>query len=320
MELRIRFVILFLVLFIGCGESGRATQSVPPIPVVTYTPGEIVSDIDNRIQYYVGNTPIIITVPHDGIIMPTTIPERTGDVKKAENTLRITEYFYNAFVGNGSTGLYPHIIINNIHRSRLDPDTGIEVGAQNNYAAGYFNRYHNYIQVAIDSTEANFGIGILVNLSGHENDNNNFIELGYLLSKEDLSKSDANIESYETKSSLNAISSVSDARFSETVRGFDSMGKKIMEMNCCKPIYYTFNVTPSPSFPSPESESYNPGGYTVSKYANTGTSNISTIEFSTPYDGHRDDPYGYIALGTMLSESIQYLLELSTGISLSINQ
>ncbi len=90
-------------------------------------------------------------------------------------------------------------------------------------------------------------------------------------------------------------------------------------MNCCKPIYYTFNVIPSPLFPSPQSESYNPGGYTVSKYANNGTSNISTIEFSTPYNGHRDDQYAYIAMGRMLSESIQYLFELSTGISLGIN-
>ena len=73
MELRFKVVILFLFFIIGCGESGRASQSVAPIPIVTYTPGEIVSDIDNHIQYYVGNTPIIITVPHDGDIIPTTI-------------------------------------------------------------------------------------------------------------------------------------------------------------------------------------------------------------------------------------------------------
>ena len=93
----------------------------------------------------------------------------------------------------------------------------------------------------------------------------------------------------------------------------------MMELNCCKPIYYTFDVTPSPSFPYPESDSYNPGGYTVNKYANTGTSNISTVEFSTPYNGHRDSPYGYIALGTLLVESIQHCYELSTGMSLGIN-
>jgi len=111
---------LILLLFISCGDSNRATQSVLPTPVVTYTPGEIVSDLGGHIQYYVGNTPIIITVPHDGDIMPPSIPDRTGNIKKAENTLGIAEYFYNTFTSNGSSGLYPHIIINNINRSRLD--------------------------------------------------------------------------------------------------------------------------------------------------------------------------------------------------------
>ena len=118
---------LLLLLFISCGDSNRATQSVLPTPVVTYTPGEIVSDLGGHIQYYVGNTPIIITVPHDGDIMPPSISDRTGETKKAENTLGIAEYFYNTFTSNGANGLYPHIIINNVNRSRLDPDASIEI-------------------------------------------------------------------------------------------------------------------------------------------------------------------------------------------------
>ena len=318
MVLRTRFTTLFILLiFISCSDSNRATQSVLPTPIVTYTPGEIVSDIDGRIQYYVGNTPIIITVPHDGEEMPSTIPERSGgELKRAENTLGIAEYFYNSFIGNGTTGLYPHIIINNVNRSRLDPDTTSEIGAQNNYSLAYYNRYHNYIQVAIDSTNANFGVGILVNLSGHSNDDNDFIELGYLLSKNDLDSSDSLLDNMSNKSSLNAVANLSDSRFSETVRGFDSIGKKMMDLNCCKPIYYTFDVTPSIQYPSPQSENYNSGGYTVSRYSSSGESNISGVEFVTPYDGHRDSPYGYIALGTMLLESVDHLFELSTGTSL----
>ena len=310
---------ILLIFFTACGDSGRATQSELPTPVVTYTPGEIMSDIDGYIQYYVGNTPIIITVPHDGDSIPTTIPARTGDVTKAENTLGIAEYFYNSFTSNGANGLYPHIIINNINRSRLDPDLNIEAGAQSNYASGYYNRYHNYIQTAIDSANTNFGIGVLVNLSAHKNDDNGYVELGYLLSKDDLNSSDSYLNNLSSQSSLNAISTLSDAELSETIRGFDSIGKKMMELNCCKPVYYSFDVTPSTSFPSPQSEDYNAGGYTVSRYADIGSSNISTIEFSTPYTGHRDSPYGYIALGTMLVESLQYFYELSTGMSLGIN-
>ena len=312
-------LILLLLFFIGCGDSNRATQSVLPTPVVTYTPGEIVSDLGGNIQYYVGNTPIIITVPHDGDIMPTSIPDRTGEIKKAENTLGIAEYFYNSFTSNGSNGLFPHIIINNINRSRLDPDASIEIGAQNNNAIAHYNRYHNYIQAAVDSTEANFGVGILVNLSAHKDDNNGVVEIGYLISKDDLNNSNAYIDNLASQSSISAISAISNAQFSDSVRGFDSMGKKMMELNCCKPIYYTFDVTPSPTIPAPQSDDYNPGGYTVSRYSNNVNSSMGAIEFSTPYIDHRDSPYGYIALGTMLVETVVQFYELSTGTSLGIN-
>ena len=310
---------LLLLLFISCGDSNRATQSVLPTPVVTYTPGEIVSDLGGHIQYYVGNTPIIITVPHDGDIMPPSISDRTGETKKAENTLGIAEYFYNTFTSNGANGLYPHIIINNVNRSRLDPDASIEIGAQSNNAVTYFNRYHSYIQAAVDSTEANFGVGILVNLSAHKDDDNDVVEIGYLISKNDLNNSNAYIENLASQSSISVISSVSNAQFHDSVRGFDSVGKKMMELNCCKPIYYTFDVSPSPTFPAPQSDDYNPGGYTVSRYGGSGNSSMSAIEFSTPYTDHRDSPYGYIALGTMLVESIVTFYELSTGTSLGIN-
>ncbi len=316
-QLLIRTFFILTVFLIGCSDSNRAGQSELPIPDVTYIAGEVTSDKDGLIEYYVGNTPIIITIPHDGSIVPTSMSARTGDIRKAENTLGIAQYFYNSFINN-SNGLYPHMIVNNINRSRLDPDENIEVGAQDNYAISYFNQYHNYIEVAIDSIAANYGIGMLVNLSAHENNDNDYIEIGYLLSKDDLDNSDANLDNFSSQSSIYAISSMSDSQFSESIRGFDSIGKKMMDLNCCKPIYYTFDVTPSPSFPSPQSEDYNSGGYTVSRYANS-KDILSTIEFVTPFNGHRDSPYAYIALGTMLVTSIQHFYELSTGMSLGIN-
>ena len=116
MELRTKIILLFLFLFIGCGESGRATQSVLPTPEVKYTPGDIITDSQGYISYRVGNMPIIITVPHDGTLAPSTFPDRTGSSARAENTRKVAEqfaYFFNA----NSNGLYPHIIYNNISRT-----------------------------------------------------------------------------------------------------------------------------------------------------------------------------------------------------------
>ena len=60
MELRTKIILLFLFLFIGCGESGRATQSVLPTPDVKYTPGDIITDSQGYISYRVGNTPTLL--------------------------------------------------------------------------------------------------------------------------------------------------------------------------------------------------------------------------------------------------------------------
>ena len=54
----------------------------------------------------------------------------------------------------------------------------------------------------------------------------------------------------------------------------------MMELNCCKPIYYTFDVTPSPSIPAPQSDEYIPGGYTVSRFGGSGNTSISTTTVS----------------------------------------
>ena len=86
MELRTKTLLLFLLLFIGCGDSDRATQSVLPTPEVIYTPGEVVTDSQGYVSYRVGNTPIIITVPHDGTLTPSTFPDRSGATTRAENT------------------------------------------------------------------------------------------------------------------------------------------------------------------------------------------------------------------------------------------
>ena len=160
--------IIFLVLFlISCGENNRATQSTVPTPVVIYTPGDLVSDGQGYIQYRVGNTPVIITVPHDGTLVPSNMADRMGDTERAVNTRKVAEQFAVFFNAN-SNGLFPHIIYNNLSRTKLDPDANLMDGAQgNSYANQSYGTYHSYLQTAIDSVEANFDAGLLLNLVEH---------------------------------------------------------------------------------------------------------------------------------------------------------
>ena len=316
MELRTKIILLFLFLFIGCGESGRATQSVLPTPEVTYTPGDIITDSQGYISYRVGNMPIIITVPHDGTIAPSTFPNRTGSSARAENTRKVAEqfaYFFNA----NSNGLYPHIIYNNISRSKLDPDLNQMDGAQgNSYANLSYGTYHSFLQTAIDSVEAYFDAGILLNLVEH-NHSNQKVELGYLLSASDLDLTNLQLNSYSAQSSVSQIADISTSSFAEVIRGYNSLGTLIVGRSyTSNDVAYSFEAVPTLDNPTIGSTDYSSGGYTIAQYGSSNGGKINGIDVATPFAGFRDNANAYRALAVILEESVKIFYQENLGVIL----
>ena len=315
MELRTK-IILLLFLFIGCGESGRATQSVLPTPEVKYTPGDVITDSQGYISYRVGNTPIIITVPHDGTLTPSTFPDRTGSSVRAENTRKVAEqfaYFFNA----NSNGLYPHIIYNNISRSKLDPDLNQMDGAQgNSYANLSYGPYHSFLQTAIDSVEAYFDAGILLNLVEH-NHSNQKVELGYLLSASDLDLTNLQLNSYSTQSSVSQIANISTSSFAEVIRGYNSLGTLIVGRSyTSNDVTYSFEAVPTLDNPTIGSTDYSSGGYTIAQYGSSNGGKINGIDVATPFAGFRDNANAYRALAVILEESVKIFYQENLGVIL----
>ena len=316
MELRTKILLLFLFLFIGCGESGRATQSVLPTPEVKYTPGDIITDSQGYISYRVGNTPIIITVPHDGTLTPSTFPNRTGSSARAENTRKVAEqfaYFFNA----NSNGLYPHIIYNNISRSKLDPDLNQMDGAQgNSYANLSYGTYHSFLQTAVDSVEAYFDAGILLNLVEH-NHSNQKVELGYLLSASDLDLTNLQLNSYSAQSSVSQIADISTSSFAEVIRGYNSLGTLIVGRSyTSNDVTYSFEAVPTLDNPTIGSTDYSSGGYTIAQYGSSNGGKINGIDVATPFAGFRDNANAYRALAVILEESVKIFYQENLGVIL----
>ena len=316
MELRTKIILLFLFLFIGCGESGRATQSVLPTPEVKYTPGDIITDSQGYISYRVGNMPIIITVPHDGTLTPSTFPDRTGSSARAENTRKVAEqfaYFFNA----NSNGLYPHIIYNNISRSKLDPDLNQMDGAQgNSYANLSYGTYHSFLQTAIDSVEEYFDAGILLNLVEH-NHSNQRVELGYLLSASDLDLTNLQLNSYSAQSSISQIADLSTSSFAEVIRGYNSLGTLIVGRSyTSNDVTYSFEAVPTLDNPTIGSTDYSSGGYTIAQYGSSNGGKINGIDVATPFAGFRDNANAYRALAVILEESVKIFYQENLGVIL----
>ena len=316
MELRTKILLLFLFLFIGCGESGRATQSVLPTPEVKYTPGDVITDSQGYISYRVGNTPIIITVPHDGTLTPSTFPNRTGSSARAENTRKVAEQFAY-FVNATSNGLYPHIIYNNISRSKLDPDLNQMDGAQgNSYANLSYGTYHSFLQTAIDSVEAYFDAGILLNLVEH-NHSNQKVELGYLLSASDLDLTNLQLNSYSAQSSVSQIADISTSSFAEVIRGYNSLGTLIVGRSyTSNDVTYSFEAVPTLDNPTIGSTDYSSGGYTIAQYGSSNGGKINGIDVATPFAGFRDNANAYRALAVILEESVKIFYQENLGVIL----
>ena len=260
--------------------------------------------------------PIIITVPHDGTLAPSTFPDRTGSSERAENTRKVAEqfaYFFNA----NSNGLYPHIIYNNISRSKLDPDLNQMDGAQgNSYANLSYGTYHSFLQTAIDSVEAYFDAGILLNLVEH-NHSNQKVELGYLLSASDLDLTNLQLNSYSAQSSVSQIADISTSSFAEVIRGYNSLGTLIVGRSyTSNDVTYSFEAVPTLDNPTIGSTDYSSGGYTIAQYGSSNGGKINGIDVATPFAGFRDNANAYRALAVILEESVKIFYQENLGVIL----
>ena len=314
-------IIIILCLILGCGGGDKAVTPDAIVPNVAYIPGQHYGDVLGYVDYLAGNTPVIITVAHDGTLTPSSIPDRTSGVTTRDmNAQKVAERFAYFFVQR-SGGLFPHVIVSNLHRTKLDPNREIVEAAQGNLGAVQaYNAYHAFIQTAIDTVETYFNSGVLLDLHGHGHDIQR-LELGYLLDSNDLNLGNVQINAptYVEKSSISQIASLSAGTFSEILRGPTSFGGLIVTKSYSYSSagsgsdVYTFDAVPSTTTLSPDADPYFTGGYTTSTYA---VGEINVIQIEANYDRARDTARSYGALGSAIEEALFDFYREHTGQSI----
>jgi len=220
------------------------------------TPG--VSEYSNSnqyIEYIPGNLPIIISAPHGGVLQSgetiggvfypdddSDLPDRTcGTNTRDDNTeilvRRIQDEIY------AQTGGYAHVIINNLHRSKMDPNRmPSEASCGNSHAASYWADFQNYINDASQAVEANWGKGLYIDLHGQSHTIPR-IEIGYNITAAELNSSDLNSTSIINKSTImNLVSTnLNGYTHDELVRGENSLGQLFQE---APGVFYNANTNP----------------------------------------------------------------------------
>lgn len=244
-------------------------------------PGDTYFGRKGYTQYMAGDLPLVISAPHGGDLHPDEIPDRSwGTTRQDRNTrdlaLRIRDAVHER------TGGYPHMIISNLHRIKLDPNREIEEAAQGDFhAQRAWWEFQTYIEAAEEIVARNFQDGFYIDLHGHGHDNPR-LELGYLLGSSTLALSDTELNSaeYATQSSLRSLALTTPLSFSELLRGVVSLGGLLEERG--------FPAVPSPLQPDPGGEPYFTGGYNTSRHGSVDGAPISGVQIECHYPGLRD--------------------------------
>ncbi len=250
---------------------------------------DIIYGTNNYIEYHVGTLPIVISVSHGGSMEPLSIPDRTCndpvyvmDAFTIETALEIK----NALIE--TTGCYPHLIISNLKRTKLDANRNLEDGAcGNTEAETAWTEFHDFIDDARYTANLQYNNNtFFVDLHGHGNPIAR-IELGYLLYDEELELSDSilNTNTYINYSSIQnlVLSNVNDFTHAQLLRGEKSFGTLLSN--------YSFPAVPSQSIPYPGTDAnYYSGGYiTVNHTCYTPGVDINGLQMELNYAGVRDN-------------------------------
>ena len=287
------------------GVSGTAQLEVyVPDKVARYEPGQSYFGRNEYVEYIPGELPVIMSAPHGGALEPSEIPARTYGVRSPDrNTLELTLAMREALIA--LTGRAPHVILSHLHRSKLDPNREIVEAAQENpYAELAWEEFQGWIETARADVAGGFGKGMYFDIHGHGHDIDR-LELGYLLTTEELNRPDNTLNSLEVvaRTSIRDLGRTSPIPFSQLLRGPTSFGGLFEEEEVPS--------VPSPSAPGPGDAAYFRGGYNTRRHGSVEDAEvISGVQIEHHYGGIRDTHMSRIAYAAKAARVIRnFMLE-----------
>lgn len=252
----------------------------------TFVPGQSYFGADNYIEYVAGNMPIILSAPHGGLLAPASIPDRdcSGCSNVNDfNTQELARALASAL--HEKTGCWPHLVINRLHRRKLDANRDLPEAADGNPTAGQaWTDFHNFLGGAKNDVAWTFGKGFYVDLHGHVH-NVQRLELGYLLYADELRLPDdsLNLPKYIGYSSLKNLAgnNAEALTHAQLLRGNSSLGELLHDRG--------YPATPSESDHYPdENEAYFSGGYNTARYSSYEGGAVDGVQIECNRTGIRD--------------------------------
>ena len=288
--------------------SGAASLEVYlPAPVGEYVPGETYFGRNRYVEYIAGDLPLVVSAGHGGGEEPDEIPRRTwgtlGRDSWTQETARALRDSIIAHFGGGQ----PHIVISRLRRTRLDPNREIVEAAQGSeFAEQAWREYHGFVAEARARVAEEHGQGLYVDLHGHSHPTPR-VELGYLLTGSDLSRSDTQLNAprFPERSSIRSLARRVDLSFADIVRGSGSLGALLS--------HERITTVPSPLIPDPGGEPFFSGGYSTRRHGSLDGGVIDGVQIELHRPGIRDTDRNRRRFAGALARSLKSFLETHYG-------
>lgn len=289
----------------AAGEaSGTATLEVyVPPSVAEYLPGQTYFGRNRYVEYIAGDLPLVVSAGHGGGEEPDEIPRRTyGTLGRDSWTQETTRAVRDSIIARFGGG-QPHIVISRLRRTRLDPNREIVEAAQGSeFAEQAWREYHRFIVIARDRVARDHGRGLYADLHGHSHPSPR-VELGYLLTGGDLSRSDAQLNAprFPERSSIRSLARRVDLSFADIVRGPESLGALLAGERV--------TTVPSPAIPDPHGEPFFSGGYSTRRHGSLDGGVIDGVQIELHGPGIRDTDHNRRRFAGALARSLRFFLE-----------
>ena len=293
---------LLACLLLGACAPGPTTPAAP-----TET-APVRSGETGYIRHWPGELPIVLSVPHDGAIAPSGIPDRTTGVTVRDSHARaLAEAIRDAL--RERFGRAPHLVVCELSRKKVDCNRPLAEGATDPIAIRTWREYHEAIDAAEQAVLARSPHGLYLDIHSHGHPKKR-LEIGYLLKADDLRLPDARLDADDTvaaRSSIRALSRRTSAKFSELLRGATSLGGLLAARGV--------PAVPSPTEGLRTGDPYFNGAYDIAAHGSRDGGRLDAAQFEVPAP-QRDTPEHRAATAQAVAAALEVYFERHFGTKL----
>ncbi len=225
-------LLCLVVIAVSCSQTKTYEQKLSEVKNLGFERKIIKEDM---IEYRSGNLPLIVTVPHGGLTLDSTLEVRTKencpDPKLTKSYDSHTPELADLVdsICFAQTGMYPHIVRVHLKRIYIDVNRpknfAIVTGCE--YTSNVYDKFYSLVAEAKQTITEQYGTGLMLDFHAHGHKKQE-IEIGYQIKKADMNMSDEELNASDLAKTAGIyhliLNNKLNLNFAEMIRGENAFG------------------------------------------------------------------------------------------------